>query len=125
MLNRMSSSTPSPVAPRNNLPLPSLLAYSTPMIAINFSLVLFMTYVNNYAIDVLLVPAAAMGMIFGLGRLWDALTDPMVGVLSDRTQHRWGRRRPWIAASSIPVAAFGMMVWSPPNPSQPRRSSPG
>lgn len=114
MLNRMSSSTPSPIAPGNSVPLPALLAYSTPMIAVNFSLVLFMTYVNNYAIDVLLVPAAAMGMIFGLGRLWDAVTDPMVGVLSDRTQHRWGRRRPWIAASSIPVAAFGMMVWSPP-----------
>ncbi len=91
-----------------------LIAYSAPMIAINFSLVLFMSYVNKYAIDVLLVPAAAMGLIFGIGRLWDAVTDPVAGMLSDRTQHRWGRRRPWIAASSVPVALFGWMVWAPP-----------
>ncbi len=92
----------------------TLLAYSAPMVGINFSLVLFMSYINKYAIDVLLVPATAMGLIFGVGRLWDALTDPMAGLLSDRTEHRWGRRRPWIAASSIPVAVFGVMVWAPP-----------
>jgi GPH family glycoside/pentoside/hexuronide:cation symporter len=92
----------------------TLVAYSAPMIAVNFSLVLFMSYVNKYAIDVLLVPATAMGFIFGLGRLWDAVTDPMAGLWSDRTQHRWGRRRPWIAISSIPIALFGLMVWAPP-----------
>jgi len=96
------------------LTLSTLLAYAAPMIAINFSLVLFMSYVNKYAIDVLLVPATAMGLIFGIGRLWDAVTDPMAGIWSDRTQHRWGRRRPWILASSIPIAGFGLMVWAPP-----------
>ncbi len=92
----------------------TLLAYAAPMIAINFSLVLFMSYVNKYAIDVLLVPATAMGLIFGVGRLWDAVTDPMAGIWSDRTEHRLGRRRPWILASSLPVALFGLMVWAPP-----------
>ncbi len=92
----------------------TLLAYSAPMVAINFSLVLFMSYVNNYAIDVLLVPATAMGLIFGAGRLWDAVTDPLAGLWSDRTQHRWGRRRPWIAVSALPIALFGYMVWAPP-----------
>lgn len=115
-----TTSAPSPAAPatagvtRAKLSVTTLIAYSAPMVAVNFSLVLFMSYVNKYAIDVLLVPATAMGLIFGLGRLWDAVTDPMAGLWSDRTQHRWGRRRPWIAASSIPVAVFGLMVWSPP-----------
>ena len=84
------------------------------MIGVNFSLVLFMSYINKYAIDVLLVPAQAMGVIFGVGRLWDAVTDPMAGLWSDRTQHRLGRRRPWIIASSLPIALFGVMVWAPP-----------
>ena len=104
------ASTPS----RSTLRLPTLLAYSLPMVAVNYSLVLFLTYITNYAIDVLLVPAAAMGMIFGLGRIWDAVTDPIAGLLSDRTQHRWGRRRPWILASSFPIAIFGVMLWAPP-----------
>lgn len=106
--------SPSPSPSRSNLTLTILLAYAAPMLAINFSLVLFMSYVNKYAIDVLLVPATAMGLIFGLGRLWDAVTDPMAGLWSDRTQHRWGRRRPWILASSFPIALFGLMVWAPP-----------
>ena len=105
---------PFEAATRPTVPTHTLIAYASPMVAINFSLVLFMSYVNNYAIDVLRVPAAAMGMIFGLGRIWDAVTDPMAGLLSDRTTHRWGRRRPWIAISSIPVALFGVMVWAPP-----------
>ncbi len=116
MIARMSQAAPPVSFPSASPPIAAsmLLAYSAPMIAVNFSLVLFMSYVNKYAIDVLLVPAAAMGLIFGLGRLWDAVTDPIAGVLSDRTQHRWGRRRPWIAASSVPVALFGWMVWAPP-----------
>ena len=68
MLAPMPNTTPDAptTAPTSGIRLPTLLAYSLPMIAVNFSLVLFMSYVNIYAIDVLLVPAAAMGLIFGL-----------------------------------------------------------
>lgn len=97
------------------LPLKTLIAYALPMAPVNFSLVLFMSYVNKYAIDVLLVPPVAMGLIFGASRLWDAITDPLAGVWSDRTNHAWGRRRPWIAASALPIAVSGFMVWSPPD----------
>lgn len=96
------------------VPVGLLLAYAAPMIPINFSLVLFMSYISSYAIDVLLVPPVAMGLIFGAGRLWDAATDPLAGVWSDRTRHRLGRRRPWILASAIPIALFGWMAWSAP-----------
>ncbi len=110
-MSQTAPATPPRHAPLSNL---ALFAYASPMVAINFSLVLFMSYVNNYAVDVLLVPPVAMGAIFGAGRLWDAITDPMAGVWSDRTQHAWGRRRPWIAASAIPIALSGWMVWAPP-----------
>ena len=42
-----------------------------------------------------------IGLIFLLGRLWDAVTDPLVGALSDRTRSRHGRRKPWIAAGTL------------------------
>lgn len=111
MLGRMSEHAPTNHA---RVPIALLLAYAAPMIPINFALVLFMSYISNYAIDVLLVPPAAMGMIFMAGRLWDGVTDPVAGIWSDRTQHRWGRRRPWILASALPIAAFGWMSWSAP-----------
>lgn len=49
-----------------------------------------------------------IGLIFLLGRLWDAIADPLVGSLSDRTRTRFGRRKPWIAAGGLvfTIAAF-------------------
>lgn len=41
---------------------------------------------------------ALVGLIFMLGRIWDVVTDPLIGALSDRTRTRFGRRKPWIAA---------------------------
>jgi GPH family glycoside/pentoside/hexuronide:cation symporter len=74
---------------------------------INLSLMKFST-------DVLLIAPATMGAIFGLSRLWDAVSDPIAGYWSDRTNHRTGRRRPWIAVSLVPIAGFYLMAWSPP-----------
>lgn len=119
----LAASGAPPATPRSaahaRLPLRTLLAYAAPTAPVNFSLVLFMSYVNKYAIDVLLVPPIAMGLIFGASRLWDAITDPLAGVWSDRTRHAWGRRRPWIAASALPIALSGFMVWSPPDALSP------
>ncbi|MAG30255.1 MAG: hypothetical protein CL908_05085 [Deltaproteobacteria bacterium] len=114
MLPRMATTPSVPRSATNTLRAGTLIAYASPMVAVNFSLVLFMSYYNKFAIDVLLVPPVAVGMIFGAGRLWDAVTDPLAGLLSDRTTHRWGRRRPWIALSALPIALFGLMLWVPP-----------
>lgn len=111
---RLAPSSIVPSSARAPLTLATLLAYSLPAVAVNFSFVLFISYINKYAIDVLLVPAVAMGLIFGAARLWDAIVDPFLGAWSDRTEHAWGRRRPWMAASAIPMAITGWMVWSPP-----------
>jgi GPH family glycoside/pentoside/hexuronide:cation symporter len=43
------------------------------------------------------------------------MSDPIAGYLSDRTQSRLGRRRPWIAASIIPICGIYVMMWSPPS----------
>ncbi|MBN9555659.1 MAG: MFS transporter, partial [Alphaproteobacteria bacterium] len=56
------------------------------------------------------ISLGTIGLIFLLGRLWDAFTDPLVGALSDRTRTRFGRRKPWIAAGGalFLVAALGL-----------------
>jgi len=71
-------------------------------------------YMTPFATDVLLISPAAIGAIFMISRLWDAISDPITGFLSDRTRSRMGRRRPWIAASIIPIGAMYVMMWSPP-----------
>lgn len=60
------------------------------------------------------VPLAAIGIILAAGRILDAVTDPLIGYLSDRTRSRWGRRKPYIfIAGPILFAAF-ILVWTPP-----------
>lgn len=53
------------------------------------------------------------------GVIWDAVNDPLVGMLSDRVQSRWGRRRPFLVAFAIPFGfAFVGLWWAPPWESQ-------
>lgn len=89
-------------------------AYGFPTLGVLTANVLFAAYIVKYATDVLLVPIGAMGVLFALQRVWDAVTDPLAGYWSDKTRTRWGRRRPWLVASIAPLALFGWMAWSPP-----------
>jgi len=60
------------------------------------------------------VPMALLGIILAGGRILDAITDPLVGYLSDNTRSRWGRRKPYIfTASPLLLVAFAM-IWLPP-----------
>lgn len=55
-----------------------------------------------------------VGLVFMLGRLWDAASDPLIGVLSDRTRTRFGRRRPWIAVGGLLFALASAALFLPP-----------
>ena len=92
----------------------TLVAYSLPAAGIAYLSLLVTLYLFKYATDVLLIAPAAIGTIFMLGRVWDAISDPLAGYLSDRTRTRIGRRRPWLLVSIVPVALFSLMPWSPP-----------
>src|SRR5690606_18092111 len=58
--------------------------------------------------DVMGISAAALGTMMLLVRFSDAITDPLMGMIADRTKHRWGRFRPWLVWSAIP---FALLFW--------------
>ena len=61
------------------------------------------------------LPPWMAGLVLMLARLWDAINDPVVGWLSDKTQSRWGPRLPWIVGSAVPLGvAMALMWWLPP-----------
>ncbi len=61
------------------------------------------------------LPAWMAGLLLMVARLWDAINDPVVGWLSDKTQSRSGPRLPWILWSAVPLGvAMAFMWWLPP-----------
>ncbi|MEM6446991.1 MAG: MFS transporter [Cyanobacteria bacterium P01_D01_bin.123] len=67
----------------------------------------------------LLIPSIFVGIAIFVTRCGGALTQPFVGYLSDRVQSRWGRRRPFLAASALPLASSFVMLFVPPHLSHP------
>lgn len=59
-----------------------------------------------------LSPALA-GLVFAIGKGWDAVSDPLMGYLTDRTQSRFGRRRVFFLAGIIPIALAFFLMWIP------------
>ena len=71
-------------------------------------------YIMKFSTDVLLIAPAVMGIIFSISRIWDAVSDPVAGYLSDRTTFKFGRRRTWILVSFVPISLGFLAVFSPP-----------
>lgn len=65
--------------------------------------------------DVFGIKATAAGMILLVARIFDAFVDPLVGILSDRTETRWGKYRPWLLWTAIPFALFYILAFSTPD----------
>ncbi len=60
------------------------------------------------------IPAGLSGLILAIGKIFDAINDPITGVLSDRTRSRWGRRLPWMIWGAIPFGILLYLQWIVP-----------
>lgn len=98
----------------DNLSLNRVLTYALPVVGFACMFMLFNMYYMKFATDTLLLAPGFVGAIFGIARLWDAVTDPVAGYLSDRTRHRLGRRRPWLLFSSLPIGLMFVAAFAPP-----------
>jgi GPH family glycoside/pentoside/hexuronide:cation symporter len=95
------------------LPLRSIINYNVPTVGVGFMFFIVSLYLMKFSTDVLLISPVAMGLIFGISRIWDAITDPLAGYLSDRTNLSYGRRRPWILLSVPFICGTFYMMWNP------------
>ena len=95
------------------LPLSTIVNYNIPTVGVGFMFFMVTLYLMKFSTDVLLISPAVMGLIFGISRIWDAVTDPVAGYLSDRTNLKVGRRRPWMLMSVPFVCGTFYMMWNP------------
>ena len=72
-------------------------------------------YTLYYLTDVVGIASALAGAAILLGKFWDAVTDPMVGFISDRTRSRFGRRRPYFLFGALPLLLASWYFFSAPD----------
>jgi len=104
---------------RSRLPRRTLLSYAAAnvgygMIDLPLSVLLIFFYVNVVKLAPHLV---AVGLL--IGRIWDAVTDPTMGYISDRTRSVLGRRRPYFLITAVPLGISFFMLWHPVAPNHP------
>lgn len=105
----------------NRLPGKVVAAYTFSSLASNS-----MWMLNNYFLlffytDVLRIPAEAAAVIFTIARFWDAINDPMMGVICDRTRSKEGKSRFWLRRIAIPGGVFLALSYFCPNWATPAK----
>lgn len=95
-----------------------LTAYALPALGISFLLFFVQFYLLKFGTDTLLLSPVLVGAIMAGAKIWDAVSDPLVGSWSDRTESRHGRRRPWMLAS-LPVMIISFVALWAIDPASP------
>src|SRR5271169_2319912 len=83
--------------------------------AANFVFMTMILFQLNFYTDTLGISAAAAGTLLLVGRFWDAIFDPMMGVMADRTNTRWGKFRPWVLWTAVPWGIAMVVAYTTPS----------
>ncbi len=75
---------------------------------------IFGAYLMIFYTDVYGISAAAVGIMFAVTRVWDSVFDPVVGIIADRTESRWGKFRPYLLYLAVPFALIGILTFLTP-----------
>jgi GPH family glycoside/pentoside/hexuronide:cation symporter len=100
--------------PNRRLPLWRQLGWAVGDTGINFYWGMLNTFLFFFYTDIMGISPGWAGIAFAIASVWDAVTDPAMGAIVDRTNTRFGRFRPFILAFSLPCAlSFALMFWTP------------
>jgi len=99
---------------QQSVPTAKRLAYAAPAFSLAVVGIPIYVYIPKFYTDVVGVHIALLGALILGVRIFDAVTDPLIGVLSDRTRSSFGRRRPFIAAGAVALAVSIYLLFNPP-----------
>ena len=102
-----------PAPSSGKVPTSKRIAYAAPAFALAVVGIPIYVYIPKFYSDVVGVHIGILGTIILVIRLFDAITDPAIGFISDRTQSRFGRRRPYIAFGSVLLALAIYFLFNP------------
>ena len=112
----MSAQHPGPTIERQaRLGWSERLGYGAGDLGFNLYWTTIASFLAAFYTDVFGLGAAAAGTLLFVTRLFDAVTDPLMGAVADRTRTRWGQFRPWLLVGALPLALMGVVTFSTPD----------
>ncbi len=91
------------------------IGFSCGDLASNLYFQTFMTFMPIFYTDIFGITAGALGWMFLISKVFDAVNDPIMGMIADRTNTRWGKYRPFILFGAIPFGIMGILTFTTPN----------
>ncbi len=89
-----------------------LTAYALGEVGCQMSWYMINNYLNIFYTDIVGLSGAAISFIVLIARVWDAINDPMMGTIADRTNTRWGRFRPYLMFAPPFLAIFNILTFT-------------
>src|SRR5262245_29312353 len=108
------SSTAIIAPPPASLPLGVKISYGIGEIIVAIRQSSVLNFLLFFYTNVIMLSPSLAGLALAVGRIWDGVNDPVVGYLSDGTTSRFGRRRPYLLVSTLPLGLSFFLLWSPP-----------
>jgi GPH family glycoside/pentoside/hexuronide:cation symporter len=112
--NALSAINPTTTASPRRLSFPVMVAFGIGQTAEGIKNTAFNTFLLFFYQQVLGVPGTYIGIALGIALIFDAITDPVAGSLSDKVRTRWGRRHPFILCSAFPLGIAFYALFNPP-----------
>ncbi len=99
---------------KGKIPKLHILAYGSGALPTNMTFAIVVLYLSYFYTDVFLLPPAIMAVLFVSCRVWDGINDPIMGMIADKTNSRWGKYRPFLLFTPIPMILFaGLTFYAP------------
>ncbi len=104
-----------PTTSSDRLPVREKIGYGLGDTASNFVFHTVNVFLFFYYTDVIGLAAASVGTLFLVARLFDTVTDPLMGTIADRTNTRWGKYRPYLVGLAVPFGVMGFLLFAVPD----------
>ncbi|MCP4750483.1 MAG: MFS transporter [Proteobacteria bacterium] len=111
----MENGNADPIIVDVKVPVKEKISYGLGAMACNLVFNMTILYLLYYYTDVFGLAAAAVGTLFLVARIWDAVNDPIMGLIVDRTHTRWGQFRPYLIMGTIPMAIAMVLTFTTPD----------
>jgi glycoside/pentoside/hexuronide:cation symporter, GPH family len=99
----------------SKVPLGMKFGYGVGDFAFNLGFQVCALYLIYFFTDVYMLPAAVAGSVFMVSKIWDSVCDPIIGLISDHTDSRWGQKRPFLLFGAIPLGIATFLLFFGPD----------